>query len=84
MNFKQLVDTVAQETSMPAGQVKEVSNAVLKQFKSLIEKEENFRSPIVSFVTRNVDAREASDGKPAKPARKIARLTVSVKEDKEV
>jgi hypothetical protein len=81
MNFKELVDAVSQETSIPAGQVKKVTTAVLEKFGELIESKEGFRSPIVRFSTATIEAREAADGKPARPQRTVARLIVVDKKD---
>ena len=77
MNLKELVDAVSQETSIPAGQVKKVTTAVLEKFSELIEKEESFRSSIVRFSTKSLEAKESVDGKPAKPERKVARMIVT-------
>ena len=77
MNMKELVDAVSQETSIPAGQVKKVTTAVLQKFSELIEKEDGFRSSIVRFSTKSLEAKESVDGKPAKPERKVARMIVT-------
>jgi nucleoid DNA-binding protein len=77
MNLKELVDAVSQETSIPVSQVKKVTTAVLEKFSALIEKEEGFRSPIVRFSTKSLEATEAVDGKQAKPERKVARMIIT-------
>jgi hypothetical protein len=82
-NFKELVDTVALETSIPAGQVRKVTSAILEQFKTMIEKDESFRSPFIKFKTLTLEPREPSDGKPGLPERKIARMSVTIKEEKD-
>jgi len=82
-NFKELIDTVAQETSIPAGQVRKVASAVLEQFKAMIEKDESFRSPYIRFKAVTLEPREASDGKPGLPERKIARMSITTKEEKD-
>jgi nucleoid DNA-binding protein len=81
-NFKELIDTVALETSIPAGQVRKVASAILEQFKTMIEKDESFRSPFIKFKTVTLEPREPSDGKTGLPERKIARMSITTKEEK--
>ena len=76
MNFKELVDTISQETAIPAGQVKKVSTSMLEKFSELIEKQENFRSPIINLNSATIPAKEASENQPAQPEKKIARMLV--------
>lgn len=81
MNFKELVDTISQETSIPAGQVKKVATAVLEKFSDLIEKQESFRSPVVNFNTKIRPAQPAEGGKPARSEKKIATMMVKMSEE---
>lgn len=77
MNLKELVDTVSQDTSVPAGQVKKVTLAVLQKFAQLIDKKEGFRSSVVRFNVTTVEAREAADDRPARSQHNMARLVIS-------
>jgi len=79
MNFKELVDTVAAETSLPAAEVKRVSNAVLEKFAHLIETQGRFSSPLITVTSTTIRAKEASEGKPARAERKIARMAIRKK-----
>lgn len=79
MNFKELVDTVAAETSLPAAEVKKVSTAVLQKFAELIETQGRFSSPLITITATTTRAKEASEGKPARAERKIARMAIRKK-----
>lgn len=74
MNLKELVETISQETAIPAAQVRKVSTAMLEKFSELIEQEENFRSPIVYLNSTTIPAKGALGAQPAQPERKIARM----------
>jgi len=76
MNFKELIDTISQETAIPAGQVRKVSTALLEKFSNLIEKQENFRSPIININAVTIPAKEASGDQPIRPERKIAKMLI--------
>ena len=76
MNLKELVDEVAAETKMPAGQVRKISLALLKKFAGLIETQVNFVSPAITLTAVTVPAKPAAEGKPAKPQRKFARMAI--------
>jgi hypothetical protein len=79
MNFKELVDTVSAETEIPASQVRKVGTAILAKFTELINSQGEFYSP--EIVVRGVvlPAMKASEGKPARPERKAARMTLRTK-----
>ena len=79
MNFKELVEIVAQETGRPASQVRKVSLAVLEKFAGLIENETDFVSPVITIKSVTVSAQPASEDKPAKPERKFARMSIRTK-----
>jgi len=81
MNLKELVDTISQETSIPAGQVKKVTTAVLEKFCELIDKQESFRSPVIYFNTKIRPAQPAEGGKPARSEQKIATMMVKPSEE---
>ncbi len=76
MNFKDLVNHVAEETGVPPVQVRKVAASVLEAFASLIESNGEFRSPIVRLSTKIIDARDAVDGRPARPQHTVATLSV--------
>ncbi len=79
MNLKELVDTISQETSIPAGQVKKVSTAVLEKFGELIDKQENFRSPVIHFSSKVRPAKPAEGGKSAISEQKVATMFIAPK-----
>ena len=79
MNFKELVDAVSAETSLPAAEVRKVSTALLSKFAGLIESQTNFTSPQLALTAVTIPARPAAEGKPARAERKIGRLTIRIK-----
>jgi nucleoid DNA-binding protein len=79
MNLKELIDTISQETTIPAGQVRKVSTAILEKFSDLIEKQENFRSPIVNLNSVTVTAKKAKEKLAGRPIRKMAKMEISPK-----
>jgi hypothetical protein len=79
MNFKQLVDSIATETSLPAAEVKKVSTAVLQKFVDLIETQGTFSSPLITVTTTTTPAKPAIDDRPARSERKIARMAIREK-----
>ena len=79
MNFKELVDVVAAETEVPAGQVRKVSLVLLEKFAALIDSQSNFVSPVVTLTARTAPAKPATAGKPAVPERKFARMAIRSK-----
>ncbi len=83
MNFKELVDSVSNETEIPAAQVKKISSALLEKFSDMISKEESFRSPYIFFNTVNVPAKDAVGDKPSKPEHKLAKMLITVKKETE-
>jgi len=81
MNFKELVTSVAAETNLPASEVKKVSQVVLQKFADLIETQGKFSSSFITFKAGTSSAREASEGKAARPPRKVARMVVRQKKE---
>ena len=79
MNLKDLVDTISQETTIPAGQVRKVTMAILEKFGDLIEKQENFRSPIVFLNSLTVPEKKAEEGSPGRPELKMAKMLIAPK-----
>ena len=79
MNLKELVDVVASETELPAGQVRKVSLALLEKFAGLIDSQTNFVSPAITLTAVTVPAKPAAEGKPAVPERKFARMAIRPK-----
>jgi hypothetical protein len=79
MNLKELVDVVAAETELPAGQVRKVSLALLEKFAGLIDSQTNFVSPVITLKARTSPAKPAADGKPAMSERKFARMAIRPK-----
>ena len=79
MNLKELVDVVAAETELPAGQVRKVSIALLDKFAGLIDSQTNFVSPVIILTAVTAPARPATEGKPALPERKFARMSIRPK-----
>ena len=79
MNLKQLVDEISVETELPAGQVRQVSLALLKKFAALIDDQSNFVSPVVILTPVTAPAKPASADKPAVPERKFARMSIRSK-----
>ena len=79
MNLKQLVDELSAETELPAGQVRKVSLALLKKFSALIDDQSKFVSPVITLTPVTAPAKPASEGKPAVPERKFARMSIRSK-----
>ena len=79
MNLKELVDSMSQDINIPAGQVRLISLAVMAEMANLIEAQENFFSPVVTFQSLTSKPTAASEGKPAVPARKFARMAINPK-----
>lgn len=79
MNFKQLIAEVSKDTNIPAGDVRKVGVAMLQRFAHLIEEQQNFTSPLITLTAGTTAARPAVDDKPARPARKFARMAIRKK-----
>lgn len=79
MNFKELVDIVSAETQLPAAQVRKVGLAMLEKFAGLIESQTNFTSPVITLTGVIAPAKPATEGKPAQPERKFARMAIRAK-----
>ena len=77
MNLKELVDAVSLDTKIPAGQVRLISLALLEKWAKLIEDQDNFASPVVTFKSITSKPVAASEGKPAVPARKFANMSIN-------
>ena len=76
MNLKELIETLSNETGLPAGQVRKISLAILEKFAGLIDSQTDFVSPIVNFKSLTSEAKPATEDRPAKPSIKFARMTV--------
>jgi hypothetical protein len=76
MNFKELVEVVSAETSLPAPQVRKVGLAMLDKLSGLIESQTNFTSPQINLTAVTIPAKPAAEGKPAQPERKFGRLSI--------
>ena len=83
MNIKDLVDSVSADTQIPAAQVRKVSLAILEKFAALIDSQTNFTSPVITLTAVTAPAKPASEGKPARPERKFARMAIRVKKPAE-
>ena len=79
MNFKELVDVVAVETGLPAGQVRNVTLALLDKFAGLIDSQTNFVTPVITLTAVTAPAKAAKEGKPAVPERKFASMAIRPK-----
>ena len=79
MNYKELVEVIAAETELPAGQVRKVGLAILEKFAGLIDSQTNFVSPVITLTAVTAPARPATEGKPAVPERKFARMAIRSK-----
>ncbi len=71
MNVKELVFGVSVETGVPAAQVRKVTNSILEKFAELIDNEDGFTSPVITFQASKLPAK---DGNPDQPERKVARM----------
>jgi hypothetical protein len=81
MNFKELIDVITAETNLPAGEVRKVSLALLEKFAGLIDSQANFVSPVITLTAYTNPAQAETEGKPAKPERKFARMAIRSKKD---
>lgn len=79
MNYKQLIIEVSEGTNIPAGDVRKVLKAMMQRFAHLIEEQQNFTSPLITLRAGTTEAKPAVDDKPARPARKFARMTIRKK-----
>ncbi len=79
MNLKELVEVVSAETKLPASQVRKVSLALLEKFAGLIDSQVDFVSPVITLTAVTAPAKPATEGKPAVPERKFARMAIRVK-----
>ncbi len=79
MNLKELVDVVAAETELPAGQVRKVSLALLEKFAGLIDSQTNFVSPVITITAVTAPAKPEAEGKTAVSERKFARMAIRTK-----
>jgi len=79
MNFKQLIDEMSQDTKIPARKVRKVGIAMLQRFSLLIEEQQNFTSPLITLTAVTAPAKPAVDDKPARRARKFARMAIRQK-----
>jgi len=78
MNVKELVFSISTETGLPAGQVRKITNSVLEKFADLIDNEDSFTSPVITFQVTKLPAK---DGNPGQPERKVARMQRRIKKD---
>lgn len=76
MNLKELVEIVAAETNTPPGKVRKISLSLLQKFAGLIDSQTDFISPEITLKTYIAPATPASEDKPARPERKLARMAV--------
>ena len=76
MNMKELVAAVSVETNIPAAQVRKVTAAVLDQFAQLIESKGKFKSSVITIAGVVTPAKPATDDKPERPERKMARMRI--------
>lgn len=79
MNLKELVDLVAAETDLPASNVRKVSLAMLEKFVYLIDSQTNFVSPVLTLTAFTAPAKQATEGRPNVPERKMARMAIRPK-----
>ena len=79
MNFKELIEVIATETELPAGQVRKVSIAMLEKFAALIDSQIEFTSPVITLTPFTRPARSEAEGKPAQPERKFSRMAIRSK-----
>jgi hypothetical protein len=79
MNFKELVSIVSNETGVPAADVRKVGNSMIAKFADLIDEQGKFVSPLITIQGITLSAKEASEDKPARPERKIARMRLRAK-----
>lgn len=79
MNLKDLISKVAIETSVPASDVRKITNAVLDTIIANIQAGEDFVSPKMKLRSVTIDSSEKDDGEGGKkiiPATKIGRITI--------
>jgi hypothetical protein len=79
MNFKELVDAVSAETNVPAAKVRKVGLAMLEKFAGVIDGQDKFTSSVITLTGFTTPAKDATEGKPAKPERKFARMAIRAK-----
>jgi len=76
MNLKELVNQISTEQGIPAARVRRISAEVLKLMSSLIEKGEEFKSPFLRIMIRDIPERNVKLKKTGEtklvPAHKLA------------
>ena len=75
-NLQNLVLTISSETGIPASQVSQVAAAMLDGFAELINSQGKFTSPGLVINGIVLPAKDGSDGEPARPERKVGRMTL--------
>ena len=81
-NLKSIVDEIASETEINTGMVRKVSLALLNKFASLIEKQEDFVSPVITFKSKTSVVRDDED--QSKEPQKFARMNIRPRKDAEM
>jgi hypothetical protein len=77
MNLKELILKVSEETSLPASDIRKVTNAIFEVLRSNIEIGTNFDSPrihIRAFTTKSSEKINEHGVKVFIPERKVGRL----------
>lgn len=71
MKFKDIVSSISESESIPAGQVRKVVLALLEKIGEAVDAQERITVPGFSLNPRTIPAREAYDDKPARPETKV-------------
>lgn len=71
MNFKDIVSSISESESIPAGQVRKVALALFEKVAEALDNGERFTVPGYVFNSRTIPAKEADGDKPARPETKV-------------
>ncbi len=82
MKLKDLITAISQESGVPAGQVRKVTQAFTAKISELIEEQDGFRSGSLVFKPVTASAKTGENGEVVKPERKFARIVIRPRKPK--
>ena len=84
MTFKELVSRISTDNDIPAGTVRKVAKAVAESIKASAESGEDLKLPGLKIKTVISPAKEGTESKKARPAKKTTLVKLSNKKDSSV
>ena len=77
MNFKSLCQKISDDSNIPLKEVRTVSGAILQEFAQLIESQDSFISPYITFKSITKNSTDDSEEQPVKFAKMHIRQSKS-------